>query len=318
VIESYQRTLRFLRQFARARQTGDEYEILIDGEGAPPRAATLYASKSAHRARSGWVLLHGITVPGRHHLALRRMARALAAAGDVVVVPEVPRWTALEVTSREAGPAVQAGLSVLAGRHGVDPSRVGIMGFSVAATWALAFAARSDHIAVVVGVGGYGALQPLLRAMVVGEYEWDGVTGSYIPDPYGRWIMGSTLLPLLDGETYGRLDERRAAARALGELARTAGRHGAYAGQRRSTTVSSTSYATRCPPGRGPHGTCSHRSPGTDRRMLLPPARWLTRWPMPPVAPSLNSNLAGAWRGCTARCCSSTGQVTGSCRTPRR
>jgi dienelactone hydrolase len=177
--------------------------------------------------------LHGITVPGRHHVALRRMGRALAAAGHVAVIPEVARWRDLEVTSREVSPAVGCAYRALQGWPQVDPDRIGLMGFSVAATWAVEHAAAEGdgRFAAVVGMGGYGDLERMLRAMVVGEYEWEGVASRYTPDPYGRWIMGGTLLPVLDGDTYGDHEARVAAGKALRSLAVTAGRHGAYAGE---------------------------------------------------------------------------------------
>ena len=88
-------TARFLYRFARPTQsTRHEGEVLVE-IGDSLRPATVYLPASADRAFPAWVLLQGVTVPGRHHTGVRRMARALAAAGQLAFVPEVPSWTAL-------------------------------------------------------------------------------------------------------------------------------------------------------------------------------------------------------------------------------
>lgn len=110
---------------------------------------------------------------GRHHDAVRRMARALAAAGHVVVAPEVPRWTALQLTAHDTEPVVCATLD------------------------ALGVAAGLERVRTVAGVGGFADLERTVRAMVVGEHEWAGRDYRFRPDPYGRWIVGAAWLPAL-------------------------------------------------------------------------------------------------------------------------
>jgi len=174
------RTLRFLHHFARSRPV-DEREILVGGSSRA-RPAPVYVPARPERAPA-WVLLHGVTVPGRHHAALRRMARALAAAGQLVVVPEVESWTALRVEPQEADPAIRDGIEVITRWPGRATGRVGLMGFSVAATWALEVAAAPDpRVAGVVAVGGYGSFARMLRGMVAGEHEWEGAWERYRPD----------------------------------------------------------------------------------------------------------------------------------------
>jgi pimeloyl-ACP methyl ester carboxylesterase len=105
------------------------------------------------------------------------------------------------------------------------------MAFSVATTWALQVAGGDlrDRFRAVVGLAGYGDFRRMVRAMVVGEHEWQGSAYRYRPDPYGRWIIGAGLLPLIDAGAYGERAEREAAGRALHTLATTAGRNGAPA-----------------------------------------------------------------------------------------
>jgi dienelactone hydrolase len=226
-------TLRFLYRFARPGQdVALERELRFDVDGTP-RGATAYLPNDhdGHRPVPAWVLLQGITVPGRHHAGVRRMARALAAAGHLALVPEVPSWTALRVDPGETEPSVSGAMSFLARCGNVDRDRIGLMGFSVAATWLLGTAASglSDRVRGAVSVGGYADFRRMLTAMVVGEHEWYGRQFRYTPDPYGRWILGANLLPLLDDEYYGSKQQREIAADALHQLAHTAGRNGALA-----------------------------------------------------------------------------------------
>lgn len=223
--------LRFLIRFGRpAPDVLRERELLLADDGAA-RAATLYLPEIDGKPRPAWVLLQGVTVPGRHHEGVRRMARALAAAGHFAVVPEVPSWTRLQVDPREAYPAIRSALALLRSMDEADMRRVGLMGFSVAATWALIAAASElgGSLRAVAGLGAYGDLRRMLRAMVVGEHDWQGRRYQYAPDPYGRWILGADLLPLADRTQYGTREEREAAGGALRRLAYTAGRNGALA-----------------------------------------------------------------------------------------
>lgn len=221
----------FLADFARDRQRATEQEVLLDGvEG--PRHATVYLPPEHRPGLPCWILLHGVTVPGWHHAALRRMAHALAACGHVAVAPRIPGWERLEVRPQDTSPAIEDAIRSLR-RWGVDEDRVGVMAFSVAATWAVEVAAREGEtrFSAVAGMGGYGDLHGLIRGMVVGEHEWRGEAYRHDPDPYGRWIMGASLLPLLEGDSYGQQHEREQAGRALRTLALTAGRAGIYSGE---------------------------------------------------------------------------------------
>ncbi len=223
-------TARFLWRFAHAGQDlAHEREVLAETTGGS-RHATVFAPAGWPRGRSGWILLHGITVPGRHHDALRRMARSLSAAGHYAIAPEVATWCELKVDPDESLPAVHAGLAGLAARTDADMSRIGLIGFSVAGRWAFSVAAQEQpRLKAVAAMGGYWDIERTLAAMVVGEHDWDGQRYQYDPDPYGRWIMGANLLPLLRGDRFGSELDRTRTAEALQLLVRTAGQNGAMA-----------------------------------------------------------------------------------------
>lgn len=223
-------TAKFLWRFARSAQdVAHEREVLV-ATGGEQRSATLFAPGGRPSRRPAWILLHGITVPGRHHDALRRMARSLAAAGHYAIAPEIPAWRALRVDPGETLPAVETGFAGLADHANADIERVGLIGFSVAGRWALSVAAGGTvRPKAVAAMGGYWDIERTLAAMVTGEHEWGGRRYRYDPDPYGRWIMGANLLPLLEDNTFGDAEAREQAAGALHMLASTAGQNGAMA-----------------------------------------------------------------------------------------
>jgi hypothetical protein len=223
-------TVRFLWRFTRPRPDVEREREVLFATAVDTRGATVYLPSRAARGHPAWILLHGITVGGRHHDAVRRMARCLSAAGQVAFVPEVPAWRALSLDPGETRNTLDAAVKALPGLAPVDPGRVGVLGFSVAGRWALSEAARPGApFRAVASFGGYADLARMMIAMVVGEHEWDGRQYRYWPDPYGRWIMGANLLPLLAGQSFGSEEGLASAAKGLGRLALTAGRNGAMA-----------------------------------------------------------------------------------------
>jgi pimeloyl-ACP methyl ester carboxylesterase len=222
------RTARFLRAYLRDgagpfRQ--EEIRVEIGGE---PREATLYLpERRGGRPAPGWVVLHGLTVPGRHHRAMTRFVRSLAATGAAVLVPDVPAWRQLRLDVDAARTTLADASHWLSRRPEVQPGGVGTIGFSFGATQALmamADPAVQRDVRAVVGFGGYCDLQRMLRCLFTGEHEWNGERFLLDPDPYGRWIIVGNYLTLIEG-----YEEMHAVARGALELAVEAGRVGAWA-----------------------------------------------------------------------------------------
>lgn len=220
------RTARFLRTYVRGGAgpvREEEMRLEVNGEG---REATLYLP-ARPRPAPGWVVLHGLTVPGRRHKAMTRFVRSLAASGAVVLVPDVPAWRELRLDLDAARDSIRAGAHFLAQRPEVRPGGVGAVGFSFGATHALMAAAdpalRRD-LRAVVSFGAYCDVPRMVRCTFTGEHEWDGQAHAVDPDPYGRWILAANFLthvPGLEG-----MEDVRAAAHAL---ALEAGRRGVMA-----------------------------------------------------------------------------------------
>ncbi|HEX6372270.1 MAG TPA: hypothetical protein VF006_25350 [Longimicrobium sp.] len=220
------RTARFLRAYVRDRAASvreEETYIEVDGER---REATLYLPRRP-RPAPGWVVLHGLTVPGRRHKAMTRFVRSLAASGAAVLVPDVPAWRELRLDLDAARASIVAGARHLAQRPEVRPGGVGAVGFSFGATHALMAAADPEvqrDLRAVVSFGGYCDVRRMVRCTFTGEHEWEGEGHTVDPDPYGRWILAAnfiTAVPGLEG-----MEDVRAAAH---ELALEAGRRGVMA-----------------------------------------------------------------------------------------
>jgi len=220
------RVARFLhafRRFPRTATTEAEIHFLVAGETVPAsliRPAILGPFP-------GWILLHGITVPGREHPVLRRFAHALAASGATVLIPEISAWRQLRPASECAGATVSAAAAHLRERDDVLGRSLNLVGFSFGGTQALVCAAQPgvrEMVRSVVSFGGYCDLGRTIHSMFTGEHEWDGVRRCMTPDPYGRWIVtGNYLTAVPEFAHMGEL------GRASLALAAEAGRVGAYA-----------------------------------------------------------------------------------------
>jgi dienelactone hydrolase len=169
--------------------------------------ASLYRPARAKPSLPGWVALHGLTRRGRDHESLEAFARALAASGTVVLVPDLPEWRALLVAPDAAMATIKAAVATLADHPATAADRVGVIGFSFGGTEALI--ASTDpvlqgRLAAVATWGAYADLRRAARYMFVGSHDLDGESYYREPDPYGRWILAGNYLadvPQQPGDT---------------------------------------------------------------------------------------------------------------------
>ncbi|MEK9505054.1 hypothetical protein [Gaopeijia maritima] len=235
-----QRTWRYLNAWRAGGPPVAERELEVDrGDRSVP--ATLFLPRRDPQPSVRWVVLHGITRPGRLHPSLLRFARSLAATGASVLVPEVPEWIGLDLAPGRTAPTVRAALRALDEHTGPSDdtapfertappaldtpggthTRTGLMGFSFGAPQALITAGRphlADRFHSVAGFGGYFDLERTFRYLLSGHHEWAGRTEARRPDPYGRWIVAANFLTGVAGyESAGSV------AQALRALAREAG-----------------------------------------------------------------------------------------------
>ena len=190
------RAVRYTRAWRAGPVDFVEEETTLDGAGTSV-PATLVRPRRATGPQPGWVVLHGMTRPGRAHGQLVRFTRALISTGAVAIVPEVPEWRELDLAPHLATPTVKAGLSGLRASGWARDTPVGVIGFSFGAPHAIASSADpylASEVAGSVGFGGYCDLESTFRFMMTGVHESMGRGPGVLPDPYGRWIVGANYL----------------------------------------------------------------------------------------------------------------------------
>jgi pimeloyl-ACP methyl ester carboxylesterase len=197
-----------------------EEEVEVQ-RGDRPVPGTLFHPGYARSPLPGWVVLHGVTRPGRRHPTLLRFVRALAGTGANVLVPEIPEWRELDLAPDEAAATIRASVLHLSTVEGTRPDRIGVMGFSLGVPQVLLAATDPSlrgRLRAVAGFGGYGDLDRTIHFLFKGEHEWQGTVQVIDPDPYGRWVVGGNYLTRVPG-----FEEAGDVARALLSLARGAG-----------------------------------------------------------------------------------------------
>ncbi|CAN5809163.1 hypothetical protein BH23GEM9_BH23GEM9_25480 [soil metagenome] len=208
-------TVRFLRQYLRPTEgatTAIETGYSRDGMILP---ATVFRPRGRARL-PGWVVLHGLTRTGRAHPSLVHFASAVASAGNIVLVPEIPEWRELRVAPALTIETIRAAVSALQQRDDIRHDHVGIFGFSFGATQGLIAAADPSIAGLISGVaawGGFCDLRRLCRFGLTGLHEVNGMTFHTRPDPYGAWVIAGNYLPLVPG--YEDAGEVAAALHAL-------------------------------------------------------------------------------------------------------
>lgn len=217
---------RFLLEYSRPGRADLTVEETTYGRADGVLPATLYRPRGTG-VLPGWLVLHGLTATGRSHPSLVRFVRSFAAAGNLVMVPEIPEWRDLRVAPGVTHDTIRAAVRSLHDRDDTDPDRIGLFGFSFGATQALVAAAETSVHGLLSGIAAWGGYEDLHRLFVFGmsgEHELDGRHYRLDRDPYGAWVMAGNYLTGIPGHE----DDGDVAA-ALHELALEAGRVGAYA-----------------------------------------------------------------------------------------
>lgn len=215
-------TFGFVREYLRPRPgvIVEEAGVCLRGDEALP--TTILRPAAARRPLPAWVVLHGLTYHGKEHPALLKFARAVAASGTLVCIPDIPEWKTLHVAPGVTGPSIHAGAAALRARGDVAPDRIGVIGFSFGATQALTALARDPALAAeirgIAAWGGYADVHRLFHFGITGEYDLDGVAYREDPDPYGRWVMGGNYITGVPG-----FEDAQPLADALHRLAIAAG-----------------------------------------------------------------------------------------------
>jgi acetyl esterase/lipase len=152
---------------------GDRIDIYV-----PPNAR-------ADAQLPGVVLALGVHPQPIDHPDIVRIAMAISRLGVVVGVPDSSALRQTQVTPEEPAHLADAAI-LLAGRPDVDPSRVGLAGFSAGASIALIAAADpriAGSLRFVSAFGAYADARLLLIDVATRTMSRDGETQPWSPDP---------------------------------------------------------------------------------------------------------------------------------------
>ena len=217
--------IRYVRTWFSQSADLEEREVMLHRDDATVPAS--YLRPKGDGPVPAWIVLHGITRPGRAHAQLVRFTRAIGSTGCAVLVPEVPEWRELELAPGLTVPTIRAAVKALQDGPLATGGNIAIVGFSFGAPQAMTAAGDPEigrAIRGVVGFGGYCDLERTVRFQFTGEHEWEGHRHHLRPDPYGRWILGANYLTSVP--EYEDMDD---VAQALRTLAASAGDQGIVA-----------------------------------------------------------------------------------------
>lgn len=170
---------------------------LSDRYGEFPAQVHLPQGRRKHRAAV-------LSVPLAYELAdnpgVVGMARALARAGTVVLVPAPAVELEALLGARDQA-VLEASLDYLHGHGSVDPRRVGLIGVSYGSGPVLQLAASPewrDRIRFVVTLGGYYHLEHMLRYATTGVHEFEGAVHRQDPDLLVKQVMAGVMYSWLE------------------------------------------------------------------------------------------------------------------------
>jgi pimeloyl-ACP methyl ester carboxylesterase len=177
-------------------------EALVGGE-----SSTVVRPGSGDGPWPAIVFVNGATRAGRHHPKVQRLARGLARAGFLVVVPDLPGLRLGEITPETTDATVRV-VEATAGRPDAHGGRVGLYGVSVGASLALLAAERPTLGSRVTVVGGEAPWTDLARIVRLATTGWyDG--RRYTTNPYASLAIGRSLAAGLPaGSGHSRLIRR--------------------------------------------------------------------------------------------------------------
>jgi acetyl esterase/lipase len=150
-----------------------------DGEGdvySPPE-----------HVRAALVLVPGAAVLGRDEPRLQALARTLARAGFVVLVPELPEVRRLALSRHDADRVASAVRQLRQWQPG-RPLGIAAVSYAVAPA---VIAALETNPQFIVGIGGYHDSEAAIRFVTTGAFRPPGDPRQHVvaPNRYGRWAF---------------------------------------------------------------------------------------------------------------------------------
>jgi len=169
---------------------------------------TLVARPGGEGPWPALLFVNGTTPEGRELPEVQNLARGLARAGYLVVVPDLPGLRTDEVTEETVSSALQA-TRATADHPDARDGRVGLVGVSTGATLALLAAEdpnMGERISVVAGIAPYSDIRTVLNIATTGYYKEDERHIPYETDPFLSYAIARSLVAALPaGEDQDKL-----------------------------------------------------------------------------------------------------------------
>lgn len=195
--------------FADAPMRQDIRYPLSDGRGNG--VADLYLPAGEGK-RSGMLLFLGVNPAGRDDARVVNLAEALARSGVVVMVPWSEAMTQKRVEAADVDNLVRA-FEYLAAHEAVDGERLGMAGFCVGASFALAAAQDErvrERVSVFNSFGGYYDARDLMAAVIARQRFYEDDVRAWQPADLSVEVVRRHLIDTLPAE-----DERQLLWQAL-------------------------------------------------------------------------------------------------------
>ena len=195
--------------FADAPTRQDIRYPLSDGKSSG--VADLYLPAGEGK-RSAMLLFLGVNPAGRDDERVVNLAEALARSGVVVMVPWSEAMTQKRVEAGEVDNLVRA-FEYLAAHKAVDGDRLGMAGFCVGASFALAAAQDervSERVSVFNSFGGYYDARDLMAAVIARQRFYEDDVRAWQPAELSVEVVRRHLIDTLHDE-----DERQLLWQAL-------------------------------------------------------------------------------------------------------
>src|SRR5215204_6103985 len=168
---------------------------------------TVFAGRPALVARpegeGPWpalLFVNGVVREGRNYPPVQNLARGLARAGYLVVVPDLPGLTTDEITEETVSSTVEVAQAVAVDRPDVLDGRVGLIGVSTGATLALLTAERAEvreRVSVVAGIAPYTDIRTVLNIATTGHYRSGEEYVPYEADSFLSYVVARSMFAAL-------------------------------------------------------------------------------------------------------------------------
>jgi dienelactone hydrolase len=145
------------------------------------------------------LFVNGTVPEGRAYPEVQNLARGLARAGYLVVVPDLPGLTTDEITGETVSSTAEVARAV-ADRPDARDGRVGLVGVSTGATLSLLAAqdpAVSERVSVVAGVAPYTDIRTVLSIATTDHYRQGEEHVPYDAEPFLSYVIAKSLLAAL-------------------------------------------------------------------------------------------------------------------------